>query len=81
MSRYMEKKENLAKLPAKYLDISRKRVDAYTILSFLSLLVGLIFYISWGITYNVWVDIGIYAPSMIFILLGIFGLLFSFLKE
>ncbi|HDN81896.1 MAG TPA: hypothetical protein ENG41_04155 [Methanomicrobia archaeon] len=77
----MEKKEGLVKLPTKYIDLSRKQIDAYAILSFLSLLTGVIFYVLWAIYYGVWFDIGIYAPSAIFILLGVFGLLYSFLKE
>jgi hypothetical protein len=56
---------------------SLTRFQASIILPFLSLLTGLIFYIGWGVTYNVWFDIGIYAPSAIFILLGIFGLILS----
>ncbi|MCD6512844.1 MAG: hypothetical protein J7K61_04510 [Thermoplasmata archaeon] len=51
------------------------KVDAKLVLSVLSLVVGILWYILWGITYGVWVDIGIYAPSVIFSALGIVGII------
>ncbi len=53
------------------------KVNAKLIISLLSILVGIIFYISWGITYGVWADAGIYAVTVVFLAFGILGLIYT----
>jgi len=57
-----------------------KNYNFKTVLSLLSLLAGIIFYISWGIMYGVWVDIGIYSITIVLVLAGIFGTILSLLE-
>jgi len=42
-------------------------------LSLLFILIGVILYLVWGITYGVWVDVGIYAITSFFLAIGIIG--------
>ena len=51
--------------------------NVWTILSVLLFLVGVILYLGWGITYGVWIDIGIYALAIIFVLFGAIGFLLN----
>ena len=53
------------------------KINAKLIISLLSILVGIIFYVAWGITYGVWADVGIYAVTAIFLAFGILGLLYT----
>ncbi|RLF62158.1 MAG: hypothetical protein DRN16_02340 [Thermoplasmata archaeon] len=57
------------------------RLNAKSIFSILVIAIGLIFYIFWSITYNIWFDIGIYSVTIIFVASGVFGLLISQTKE
>ena len=63
------------------LKISLKNFNLYTILSLLFLLAGLILWISWGLRYGVWVDIGIYSITIVFVLSGLIGLIISLLEK
>ena len=58
-----------------------KNFNEYTALSILFLLGGLIHYIYWGIRYGVWYDIGIYSLTIVLVLPGIIGIIFSLLEE
>jgi hypothetical protein len=60
---------------------SLKNINAYTIFSILVLIAGLLLYISWGLRFNVWADIGIYSITIIFVLGGIFGTILSLTFE
>jgi len=57
-----------------------KKYNYKTILSILLVLAGILFYIYWGISYGVWVDIGIYSVTIVFVLGGILGFILSFLE-
>jgi len=57
--------------------INMKKFNIFTLISFLFLFAGIIFYLSWGIRFGVWYDIGVYSFSIIFILSGIFGILLT----
>ena len=57
------------------------KINLLSILSILSLLVGVLFYIYWGTYYGVWADIGIYSFTIVFVLAGIFGLLIAFYEK
>jgi hypothetical protein len=57
--------------------VNIKNFNWKTILSILFVLGGLLFWISWGIQYGVWVDIGIYSVAVIFILGGLVGFVLS----
>jgi hypothetical protein len=63
------------------LKISIKNFNLYTILSLLFLLAGLAFWISWGLRYGVWVDIGIYSITIVFVLSGIIGFIISLIEK
>jgi len=56
---------------------SLKNINAYTIATLSILIVGLLFYVSWGLRYNVWVDIGIYSITIILVLSGLLGAILS----
>ena len=58
-----------------------KNYNFKTILSILSFIAGVIFYISWGLIYGVWVDIGIYSITIVLVLGGILGFLISINEE
>jgi hypothetical protein len=57
--------------------INKKNFNIFTLISSLLLLAGILFYISWGIRFGVWYDIGVYSLSIIFVLAGIFGILLT----
>ena len=58
-----------------------KNYNYKTILSLLSLIAGILFYIYWGVTYGVWADIGIYSITIVLVLGGIFGTLLSLMEN
>jgi hypothetical protein len=58
-----------------------KEINEWTIVSILLLLAGILFYIYWGVTYNVWADIGIYSITIFLVLSGFCGFLLSYLRE
>ncbi len=58
-----------------------KEINEWTILSILLLLAGILFYIYWGIRYGVWVDIGIYSITIVFVISGICGFFLSTIKQ
>ncbi len=61
--------------------INIKKFNAYTILSILFLLGGLLHYIYWGARYGVWYDIGIYSITIVLVLPGIIGIILSLMEE
>ncbi len=54
-----------------------KNINAYTIFAIIVLIAGLLLYITWGLRYNVWYDIGIYSITIILVLGGLFGAILS----
>jgi hypothetical protein len=54
-----------------------KDINEWTILSLLAIIAGVIFYIYWGISYGVWVDIGIYSITIVLVFSGVCGMLLS----
>jgi len=62
------------------LKLNMKNFNVYTILSILFLLGGLLFWISWGLTYGVWYDIGVYSVTIIFVVAGIVGIIISLME-
>ena len=63
------------------LKLNMKNFNVYTILSILFLLGCLLFWISWGITYGVWYDIGIYSVTIVFVVAGIVGIIISLMEK
>ena len=61
--------------------INLKKFNVYTIVSILSLLAGIIFYVYWGIRYGVWYDIGTYSLTIVLVLAGIIGIILSMIEE
>jgi len=61
--------------------INLKNFNEYTILSILFFLAGFILWISWGLRYNVWYDIGIYSITVVFCLAGIVGFFLSLMEK
>jgi hypothetical protein len=57
--------------------INTKKFNIFTLISFLLLIAGVLFYLYWGIRFGVWYDIGIYSFSIIFVLAGVFGILLT----
>jgi len=58
-----------------------KNFNIYTLISVLMLLGGVFFYIYWGLRYNVWYDIGPYALSIVLIIPGIIGIIFTLMEK
>jgi hypothetical protein len=56
---------------------SLKNFNAYTIAAIIIFIAGLLLYISWGLRFNVWYDIGIYSITIILILGGLLGAILS----
>lgn len=48
------------------------------LISGLSISLGIVFYLFWGLRFGVWADIGIYSVTIFFIFLGFLGMLYSF---
>jgi len=60
---------------------SLKNINVYTIIALIVLIAGLLLYITWGLRYNVWVDIGIYSITIILVLGGLLGAILSLTFE
>ena len=63
------------------MELNTKNINAYTIFALIVLIVGVLFYISWGLRYGVWVDIGIYSITIVLVLGGLLGTIFSLTME
>jgi hypothetical protein len=61
----------------KRMEISMKNINAYTIVALIFLIAGLLLYITWGLRYNVWADIGIYSITITLVLAGLLGAILS----
>jgi len=57
--------------------INMEKFNIFTIISVLALIGGILFYISWGIRFGVWYDVGIYSITIVFVLAGILGILLT----
>jgi uncharacterized membrane protein len=60
---------------------SLKNINAYTIMALIVLIAGLLLYITWGLRYNVWTDIGIYSITIVLVLGGLLGTILSLTYE
>jgi len=58
-----------------HLNLNWSKINIFTILSFLLLLSGVLFYIYWGLRFGVWMDIGIYSITSFLVLSGLLGIL------
>jgi hypothetical protein len=65
----------------KNMELSIKNLNAYTIAALVVLIGGLLFYITWGLRYNVWADVGIYSFTIILVIGGVLGALLSLTME
>ena len=63
------------------MELSLKNINAYTIFALIVLIAGILFYISWGLRYGVWVDVGIYSITIVLVLGGLFGMILSLFME
>ena len=63
------------------MELSIKNINAYTIAALIVLIGGLLFYISWGLRYGVWVDVGIYSITIILVISGLLGTILSLTME
>lgn len=61
--------------------ISLRNINAYTIVALIILIGGLLLYVTWGLRYNVWADVGIYSITIVLVLGGLFGTILSLLFE
>jgi hypothetical protein len=59
------------------MQLSIKNFSAYTVFALLVLLGGILLWITWGIQYGVWSDIGIYSITIILVLGGLLGTIIS----
>jgi hypothetical protein len=63
------------------LKLDVKNFNAFTALSLLSLIVGVLFYLYWGARFGVWYDIGIYSFTIVLVLPGIIGIILSLMEK
>ena len=63
------------------MELSMKNINAYTIFALIVLIAGILFYISWGLRYGVWADIGIYSITIVLVLGGLLGVILSLFME
>jgi hypothetical protein len=63
------------------MELSMKNINVYTIVALIVLIAGLLLYISWGLRYNVWADIGIYSITIVLVLGGLLGTILSLSYE
>jgi hypothetical protein len=63
------------------MELSMKNINAYTIFALIVLIAGVLLYISWGLRYGVWVDIGIYSITIVLVLGGLIGAILSLSME
>ena len=65
----------------KNMELSIKNFNAYTIAALIVLIGGILFYITWGLRYGVWADVGIYSITIILVLTGLLGTIISLTME
>jgi len=58
-----------------------EKINSKTIVSLFVLVVGIMFYLGWGVTYGVWADIGVYSLTIVLVLFGAFGMFLSLLEK
>jgi hypothetical protein len=58
-----------------------KNINAWTIAALIVLIAGLLLYITWGLRYNVWADVGIYSITIVLVLGGLIGTILSLMLE
>ena len=63
------------------MELSLKNINAYTIFALIVLIAGILFYISWGLRYGVWVDVGVYSITIVLVLGGLLGVILSIFME
>ena len=61
--------------------INVKNFNVFTVLSLLALIAGIWIYLSWGNTFDVWYDIGIYSLTIVLVLPGIIGTILSLMEK
>ena len=63
------------------MNIDMKNFSIFTVISLLFLIAGIALYIYWGSRYGVWIDIGIYSITIVFVISGILGMLLSLYEK
>lgn len=63
------------------MQLQLRNFNMYTILALIMIIAGISLYITWGIRYNVWADIGIYSITSVLVLAGLIGLILSLALE
>ena len=62
--------------------LSNIKLNARTGIFFFLTILGIYFYISWGILYNGWFDIGVYSITVVLLGFGLAGIyLYSIIDE
>jgi len=61
--------------------LNLRNFNFWTVISLLTLIAGLSFWIFWGTRYNDWTDIGIYSITIVLVLPGIVGLIISLMDK
>ena len=68
-------------VPGDIFKINLKNFNVFTLISLLSLIGGIAFWICWGLRFGVWYDIGVYALSIVLIVPGIIGTTLSLMNK
>jgi hypothetical protein len=61
--------------------LDMKNFNAWTICALIILIAGILLYITWGLRYNVWADVGIYSLTIVLVLGGLIGAILSLMME
>jgi hypothetical protein len=61
--------------------INLKNLNIFTILSVVLLLIGIVFYVYWGIRFGVWSDVGIYSITIFLVLTGLVGAIMTLYEK
>jgi len=63
------------------MELHLKNFNVFSILALLMIIGGVVFYVLWGMRYNVWTDIGIYSITSVLVLGGLIGFILSLSLE
>ena len=68
-------------VPGDIFKINLKNFNVFTLISLLSLIGGIVFWICWGLRFGVWYDIGVYSVTIVLVVPGIIGTILSLRDE
>ncbi len=68
-------------VPGDIFKINLKNFNVFTLISLLSLIGGIVFWICWGLRFWVWYDVGVYSVTIVLVVPGVIGTILSLRGE